>query len=98
LVDWSEKHKPKQKGDDELKTATLSTEEIPLSTPRQQQRSDPTSTIFDIFEGDYSIKLVTIKLKCPVCGHTWGVKLDDYDQYHQIPDRKFSCQNCSHQR
>jgi hypothetical protein len=81
-----------------MKTISAMTESADFPDPRLYEDWNQASTVFDLFEGDYSIKLITIKLQCPVCGHTWGVKLDDYDEYHQIPDRKFSCQNCRHQR
>jgi hypothetical protein len=81
-----------------LKTITKSAQEIQILLPYGSEKLNPASTIFDLFEEDYLIKLVTIKLQCPACGHTWGVKLSDYDEYHQIPDRKFICQECSHPR
>jgi hypothetical protein len=85
-------------GDREMKTISVLNKDADVLEAGPPENWGSTSTIFDLFEGDYSIKLVTIKLECPVCGHTWGVKLDDYDEYHQIPDRKFVCQNCRHQR
>lgn len=51
-------------------------------------------TAFDLFESDYKVKLLTIKLQCPKCGHIWGVKIEDYDSMSDIPDRKFKCTEC----
>jgi transposase-like protein len=80
-----------------MKTISALNQDSELLAPQWNETRRPNSTAFDWFEDDYSVKIITIKLQCPVCGHTWGVRLDDYDAYHQVPDRKFSCQNCRHQ-
>jgi hypothetical protein len=81
-----------------MKTISALSQDSELLMPPWNETRRPTSTVFDWFEDDYSVKLITIKLQCPICGHMWGVKLDDYDEYHQVPDRKFACQNCRHLR
>lgn len=50
----------------------------------------------DLFEQDRGgIKVLTIKVQCPKCGHTWGIKIDDYNSSLDIPSKKFVCSNCS---
>jgi hypothetical protein len=85
-------------GDKEMKTLLAPANAGDVLDSRLCENNNPTNTVFDLFEEDYTVKLVTIKLQCPACRHTWGVKLEDYDEYHQIPDRKFICQECSHHR
>jgi len=52
-------------------------------------------TALDLFENDYNLKILTIKVQCPVCGHGWGIRIDDYKQSLDIPDKKFKCGNCN---
>jgi DNA-directed RNA polymerase subunit M/transcription elongation factor TFIIS len=51
-------------------------------------------TAFDLFEQDYNLKLLTVKVQCPKCGHIWGIKADDYNKFADIPERKFTCESC----
>jgi hypothetical protein len=51
-------------------------------------------TAFDKFQKEYDVKLLTIKIQCPKCGHIWGVKIDDYSKTVDIPARKFACVEC----
>ena len=94
----SQKIGRRPEGDKDMKTISALSKGAAVLDLGEYEKGRPTSTIFDVFEDDYSIKLITIKVECPTCGHTWGVKLDDYDEYHQVPDRKFVCQNCHHRR
>lgn len=51
-------------------------------------------TAFENFEREYGLLLLTIKVSCPKCGHTWGIKIDDYNSSVDIPERKFKCTEC----
>lgn len=50
----------------------------------------------DLFEQDHGgIKVLTIKIQCPKCGHIWGIKIDDYASDLDIPQKRFACSNCA---
>jgi hypothetical protein len=55
-------------------------------------------TAFDLFEHDYDLQLLTVKVQCPKCGHVWGIKVDDYNKSLDIPERKFDCEVCQIQK
>jgi len=40
------------------------------------------------------LRLETIKLMCPKCGNSWGIRLSDYPSLADIPNKKFYCLNC----
>lgn len=52
-------------------------------------------TAIDLFEKDYQLKVLTIKVQCLKCGHAWGIRIDDYNQSIDIPLKKFQCTNCN---
>lgn len=51
-------------------------------------------TPIDLFEQFYNLKMLTIKVQCPNCGHAWGIRISDYDLSIHIPKRKFICTEC----
>ncbi len=56
----------------------------------------PTATTLEQFALDYDLNLITIKVQCKKCGHAWGVKISDYDHTEDIPDHKFTCNDCGY--
>jgi hypothetical protein len=51
-------------------------------------------TYIDLFNQHYGLKVLTIKVECPVCHHTWGIKIENYNKSSDIPERKFICDYC----
>lgn len=48
----------------------------------------------DFIYEEYGLVLLTIKVQCPHCGQTWGIKLEDFRDLSEIPQRKFICERC----
>lgn len=44
-----------------------------------------------------NIKLIRISLRCPRCGHEWGVKIDNLDNIPSRDEAKFLCFECAKQ-
>lgn len=38
------------------------------------------------------VEVITIGLKCPKCGNTWGIRMDRFRG--DIPLSRFVCENC----
>jgi transposase-like protein len=53
-------------------------------------------TAFENFVDSYGLNLLTVKVQCPNCNHIWGIKIDDYDDTEDIPERKFKCSECGY--
>jgi hypothetical protein len=49
----------------------------------------------DLFEMEHELSVLTVKVKCPMCHHVWGIRCDEYESLISIPRRKFICTNCS---
>lgn len=49
----------------------------------------------ELFEELYKVKLLTVKVECPNCGATWGIKISDYNKPEDIPAWKFICRECN---
>jgi Zn finger protein HypA/HybF involved in hydrogenase expression len=52
------------------------------------------NTLLDVLQDEYHVEFVTVKVKCPNCGHAWGIKFEDYNKTLDVPDRKFICMEC----
>ena len=48
----------------------------------------------ELFGIEHGVFVLTVKVSCPKCGHSWGIKVDDYDSSLHIPKRKFVCAKC----
>lgn len=48
---------------------------------------------FDIFQLEHNLYLLSIKVQCPKCGHTWTVRFKEGS--NSIPKRELLCTNCS---
>ena len=51
-------------------------------------------TVLDLFEKEYGLKISTLKVTCPNCNNSWGIKVDDYTKTVHIPEKKFICNRC----
>jgi hypothetical protein len=51
-------------------------------------------TAIDAFESDYGLNVLTIRVECPKCGHIWGIKVDEFNDNMDIPERRFICMEC----